>query len=759
MNKKALFCLALSALISLCGGLTIKIFPGMADGLKPPIDFSSTDSSDSSGSFIPIQPGDRFDKDEEEEIDPMPSRYCLRDEYILHTQHQGEEGYCWNFAATMSASTTIMRHTGEYYDFSEAWSGLLSLYANNSYMKVGSGGNFSHHYNAIKYGGLMLETDLPYQNTYTISNENADDYYDFFAQYSSDNLVDCLAQKSLKTSQIEEAKNHIYKYGSVYGVFWFKQGFVADENGVYALPPNQTDTSSLHAVSIIGWDDDYQREFYLDGSDTPTVFKGAWIVMNSYMEKSGTDGISFVFYEDENLASFYGYTYKQKTTGNFYFYDKIEKGYAYPNKVVGKYYGDFTAQEGVTKQKNIFYDDVNLEYSYVISEGASLRGINIYLDNVDVTKEFDVRIDAENKRFYIAKKGASYGQYKVLVSYGNATKTDTYLNNFFVTYGLLGEKQELDTKTNNLAFNTGRDLEYYSVSRSGKNYVIYTNEYSGTLSFLPIHQSIYSDKNMSIPALSYQITDGNSTVLTHTITSTSGYNLQYNFNVEYYADTSLQPVQVFYDLEGGANHPKNYDKELASATTDLTLYTPTKEGYVFDGWYLDYGDHIEKLKKQGETYCIGWEDIHHMGEAPTLYASSYYTKYYNNSNVVFVRASWVKKGDVQSKIILNVEGQGQVTADRDLQNVTYGDSRTLTLSADDGWKIDSVFVNGERVGVTDGQLILEDVKADTYVVVVFEKKINVTFLATVITLSAVILGVSTALIISLVKKRKRIKQM
>ena len=106
-----------------------------------------------------------------------------------------------------------------------------------------------------------------------------------------------------------------------------------------------------------------------------------------------------------------------------YFYDKIEEGYAYPNNVKGKYYGEFKAQTGESKQKNIFYDDVSLGYSYIISEGASIKDISIYLDNVDVTKDFNVRIDSENKRFYIEKEGARYGQYKVLVTYGNGKKT------------------------------------------------------------------------------------------------------------------------------------------------------------------------------------------------------------------------------------------------------------------------------------------------------------------------------------------------
>ena len=854
MKPKAFFCVVLAMAAVVCGGSAIATSRQTVEAADfektsynkasidrlstdaPFIDFSQLDksaiefdSSDSSGLdiFIPIRPDFSFGDEEEQE--PMPEQYCMRDEYVMYAQHQDKEGYCWNFAATMSASTTIMRQTNEYYDFSEAWNGLACLYTGNSYNKIGAGGHFSYQYDAIQYGGLMLETDFPYQYTYTISGENADSYYNFFKQYSNDNLVDCLKNKSFSKNKVEDIKRHVYNHGSVYASFSFRSSHTPDENGIYSIMPNQKNCNSAHAVSIIGWDDNYEREFILDGSDTPTLFKGAWIVLNSFMEKNGNDGVFFVFYDDANLYGINGYTYQQKTNKDLYFYDKIEEGYAYPNNVKGKYYGEFKAQTGESKQKNIFYDDVSLGYSYIISEGASIQDISIYLDNVDITKDFNVRIDSENKRFYIEKEGARYGQYKVLVTYGNGRKADTYLNNFFVTYGLLGEKLELDTEANALAFNSGRDLEYYSVIRANKEYVIYTNQRSGGLSFLPIAQSIYSDKNMSIPTLTYDMGAGDTYTATHTITSTSGYALNYNFHFEYYEDTTLQPVNVYYDLNGGVNHPLNYDKELASETSDLTLYTPTREGYVFDGWYLDFGGSIEKLTKKGDAYYLDWEKIHHMGEAPTLYASAYYTKYYNNTNVAFVCASWVKaeyynveteivgggtatpSGDttitsydvltytftpnegyiikdvkvngvsvgavtsytftdvcsaqtlcvefesIKNEIVVSVEGKGSVTTDGEaLKDVPYGESRTLILSADEGWRVANVYVNGERVNVVDNRLLFENVKEGAYVVVVFEKtQSNVVFLATVIPLSAVAVIASVLLIVQRIRGRKR----
>lgn len=654
----------------------------------------------------------------------LPSAYCMRDEYIVYAQNQDNHGYCWNFAATMAASTAIMKATGEYYDFSELWTGVSLYNCGNQYNLIGAGGGISYQYDAMKQSGLMLEADFPYQHSFTVCNENATDYYNFYEKYSNDDLARCIVyDKDTRFSRdnVESIKRHIYEHGSVYLTFSFRKGFVESDGASY-LEPNQKDTNSNHAVSVIGWDDNFQREVYLDGAETPTVFKGAWLILNSYTEKSGIDGLSYVFYDDDNIGSVSGYRYEMDTSGDLYFYDKIESGYAYPNALVGKYYGDFTAETGTTKQKNIFYDDVDLEYSYTVSSGARVKDIDIYLGAQEVTDQFNVRIDNETNRFYISKNNADYGQYKVLVTYGNDEKTDTYLNNFFVTHGLVGEEIEYDYATTSFAFNPGRDLEFYSFISDDKNYVIYTNELSGQVSFLPTEQSVYSEKSMSMPTISYEIKDGKSCTSSYTVTSNSGYALTYNFIFEYHEDTTLQPVNVYYDLGGGVNHSKNYRQELASPTQGLTLYEPTRPGYTFAGWYLDYGNGSKAVPKKDGLYQINWEDIHHLGETPSLRASSYYKQYYNNSNTVFVYAQWEEAEYYNVSLTINGEGTSQI--DKEIR-VGAEDSVKYLLKPKSGWCLSEVTINGEPVGgdelveIMKYGLVLKDLDRDVSITATF----------------------------------------
>ena len=668
--------------------------------------------------------------DSSEQVTSLPSKYSMRDEYIVYAQHQDALGYCWNFAATMAASTTIMKATGEYYDFSELWTGISINNCTTRQTPIGKGGTLSYQYDAIKESGLMLETDLPYHYSYTVSDDNAADYYNFFEKHSNDDLASCIVYDSTTrfgTDDVDQIKSHIYNHGSIYLTFTFRKGFV-ESDGAYYLPPNQTNTNSNHAVSVIGWDDNFEREVYVDGATTPTVYKGAWMILNSYTETSGNDGISFVFYDDENIGTISGYKYEMDTERDLYFYDKIESGYAYPINVKGKYYGDFTAEEAVTKQKNIFYDDVNLEYSYTISSGAAIKSVDIYLDNLNVTNRFNVRIDSSNKRFYISKNDADYGQYKVIVTYGNGERTDTYLNNFFVTHGLVGEEIEFDYANNSVGYNTGLELEYYSYISPNKDYVIYTNKLSGEISFAPREQSVYSEKNMSIPKISYNIEDGVSDTVTYTVKSESGYELEYNFIFEYYDDSTLQTVNVYYDLGGGVNHSQNYRKELAGPDQGIELYAPTRPGYTFAGWYLDYGNGSKKISEENGVYSISWDDIHHLGETPPLYASSHYKKYYSNSNTVFVYAHWVE--DEYHSIDLSISGNGTSQINESIV-IDSDDSVRYLLKPSAGWCLAKLTINGEAIvgdefiEIVNHGLRISGINEDISIVATFEEGVYI----------------------------------
>lgn len=662
--------------------------------------------------------------EEKVEITSLPSAYCLRDDYILFSQNQDKTGFCWNFGSTMAAATTIMKATGEYYDFSELWTGI-SAFNTSSYKPIGSGGGYSTHYNAAQKAGLMLEVDLPYSNTFVVSDDNATDYYNFFSKNANTAIASTILHDSttnFSKTDIEEMKNHIYNHGSLSMAFNFRIPYVEDNGQLYKFP-NEKNTNGCHAISVIGWDDNYEKEIYFEGVEKPVVFKGAWLVLNSYTENQGTDGVIRIFYDDTNILYADGFKYQNDTSKDFYFYDKIEVGGIQETNVKGKYYGNFTSEKNITKQKNIFYDNVNLTYSYTSSKDTIVSDIKIYLGDQNVTNDFEININNTSKTFSIKKNNADYGQYKILVNYTNGEKSESFLNNFFVTYGLVGEEIEFDVDKNSLYYTTGKDLEYYSFSNPYKNYIIYTNEKNGVVSFLQTKQSIYSAKNMSIPEITYNISSDNNYSYTYTITSNSGYELDYNFNFEYYDDNSLQPVTIFYDLDGGINHSKNYSKELAGPNTDLTLYAPTRPGYTFAGWYLDYGHSSEKIPEKDGIYSISWDEIHHMGESPNLSALGYYQSYYKNSNTVFVYARWEEINYYNINLTINGPGSSNVG------NLTVSQNGFVkyNFKPDKGCCLYEIKINGNIVkeneleNIIENGLSLTNIQEDTSIEVTFKE--------------------------------------
>ncbi len=61
-----------------------------------------------------------------------------------------------------------------------------------------------------------------------------------------------------------------------------------------------------------------------------------------------------------------------------------------------------------------------------------------------------------------------------------------------------------------------------------------------------------------------------------------------------------------------------------------------------------------------------------------------------------------------------------MSADQTLDLVPFGDSRTLTVTADSGWQVLYVFLDGERVFLDHGMLTVARVTQDINVSVVFE---------------------------------------
>lgn len=226
----------------------------------------------------------------------FPAYYDLRAlGRVTSVKNQSSSGCCWAFAAYASLESNLLPE--EYRDFSE------NNLKNNSGFDYSPNNTYGNHIMATAYlarwSGAVNESDDPYDPDSTSSPAG------LTVQKHVQN-VDWLPGRtdSLDNDFIKKA---LMESGAVYSTMYFDDNLDGSGcfNDAYDTYYSSTLGESNHAVAIVGWDDSFDKNKFIDSNNgTVPPGNGAFIVKNSWGTWWGDKGYFYVSYYDKNFAMY-----------------------------------------------------------------------------------------------------------------------------------------------------------------------------------------------------------------------------------------------------------------------------------------------------------------------------------------------------------------------------------------------------------------------------------------------------------------------
>lgn len=276
----------------------------------------------------------------------LPSYY--RNTNVPSVRNQSPYGTCWAHAAVFAAEAELIQNNGcsTSIDLSElhlayfVYNPVAAEFGktdNESHTEVtnylDAGGNQFRAIGALSsWMGFVTEETAPYSLKYTPLDESYAFDYDV---YHLENAF------FVNKDDITGVKQLIKDYGSVIVNYYSSNSYYdAVEHSVYYYPDDGQ--SSNHAVSIVGWDDNYSRynfnTSYSSQSDYETKYipeaDGAWIVRNSWGPYWGESGYFYMSYYDKSISTVL-------TAFDAESADKYDNNYQYDMDLSGAYASDF----------------------------------------------------------------------------------------------------------------------------------------------------------------------------------------------------------------------------------------------------------------------------------------------------------------------------------------------------------------------------------------------------------------------------------
>ena len=228
-------------------------------------------------------------------ITTLPSKFDLRDwGWVSPIRNQGLMGACWTFGMTGTLESALLKAVNLKTDFSEnnMQNTMLKYSIYGSPLVEGGCNVIATGYLLSWLGAFAQDTDV-YDEIGKLSP--------VITTLNDIHIQDVMFTPNKEIPQGTSLKSAIMQYGSI-DVSFFGQSTYNEANpyynpSTYAHYVNDSSIQPNHAVSIIGWDDNFDKSNFLI---TPPG-NGAWIVKNSYGTDWGNNGYFYISYYDKSL--------------------------------------------------------------------------------------------------------------------------------------------------------------------------------------------------------------------------------------------------------------------------------------------------------------------------------------------------------------------------------------------------------------------------------------------------------------------------